>query len=82
MFAIAKKEQSTQATSVVKGHILYMSKRCIEPGEEVTVDYKFSPHVEKFLCHCGSARCRGTINLSKEQFAKLARRSKRRKQKR
>ncbi len=52
-------------TSIVKGHILYMSKRVIEPGEELTVDYHFPKNVEKVVCKCGSPKCRGTINLLK-----------------
>ena len=47
----------------LKGHILYMSKRDIFPGEELTVDYRFSRKVEPVRCRCGSERCRGTINL-------------------
>lgn len=48
---------------ITKGHILYMSKRAIEPGEELTVDYQFAKDVEITPCHCGSPNCRGTINL-------------------
>jgi tetratricopeptide (TPR) repeat protein len=47
----------------IDGHIWYISKRPIEPGEELTVDYRFSPDVEKVPCRCGSPKCRGTINL-------------------
>ena len=50
-------------TMVFKGHILYMSKRLIRPGEELTVDYRFSDKVEHVTCKCGSKACRGTINL-------------------
>ena len=53
------------------GHILYVSKRPIEPGEELTVDYQFSPYTTKVPCHCGSTHCRGTINLSKKSYALL-----------
>jgi SET domain-containing protein len=49
--------------SITKGHILYMSARVIERGEELTVDYRFDAKVEKTPCSCGSAKCRGTINL-------------------
>jgi SET domain-containing protein len=50
-------------TLIFKGHILYMSKRAIKAGEELTVDYRFSEKIEKVRCKCGSANCRGTINL-------------------
>jgi len=49
---------------IFKGHIVYMSKREIRRGEELTVDYRFSKKIEKVPCHCGSAKCRGTINES------------------
>ena len=45
-----------------KGHILYMSKREIRRGEELTVDYRFSKKIEPVPCLCGSPKCRGTIN--------------------
>ncbi len=48
---------------IVGGHILYMSKRAIRRGEELTVDYRFSDKIEKVRCRCGSSVCRGTINL-------------------
>jgi hypothetical protein len=48
---------------IFKGHILYMSKRAIEAGEELTVDYRFSEKIDKVRCRCGSPHCRGTINL-------------------
>ena len=47
----------------VEGHILFFSKRTIEPDEELTLDYNFSPKTRKYPCHCGSPKCRGTINL-------------------
>ena len=48
---------------ILKGHILYMSRRDIRPGEELTVDYHFDKNVEKVPCRCGALKCRGTINL-------------------
>jgi len=48
---------------IVKGHILYMSKRDIALGEELTVDYHFDKDVERVACRCGSPNCRGTINV-------------------
>jgi len=50
-------------TKIFKGHILYMSKRAIPPGEELTVDYRFSDKIDKVKCHCGAPTCRGTINV-------------------
>lgn len=48
---------------IMKGHILYMSLREIQPGQELTVDYHFSKDVDDVPCSCGSPGCRGTINL-------------------
>jgi uncharacterized protein len=48
---------------IIKGHILYRSRRDILPGEELTVDYRFSDKVGDVPCRCGSAKCRRTINL-------------------
>jgi uncharacterized protein len=50
-------------TCIFKGHILYMSKRVIGAGEELTVDYRFSEKIEDVRCRCGARDCRGTINL-------------------
>jgi SET domain-containing protein len=50
-------------TWIFKGHILYMSKRRIEKGEELTVDYLFSKKIGRVPCACGSSHCRGTINV-------------------
>jgi SET domain-containing protein len=49
--------------SIVKGHTLYISKRKIAAGEELTVDYHFSRTIEDVPCRCGASKCRGTINL-------------------
>jgi uncharacterized protein len=51
-------------TRIVKGHIIYMSMCDINPGEELTVDYRFDKKVERVECRCGTAKCRGTINLT------------------
>jgi uncharacterized protein len=48
---------------ILQRHILYMSKRVILPGEELTLDYRFSDEVDKVRCRCGSEKCRGTINI-------------------
>jgi len=49
-------------SQIMQGHIIYMSKRVIEPGEELTVDYHFESDVEEVRCTCGAPACRGTIN--------------------
>lgn len=46
---------------IMRGHILYMSLREIQRGEELTVDYNFSMNTGKSLCACGSKNCRGII---------------------
>jgi SET domain-containing protein len=46
-----------------KNHILYMSRRAIRKGEELTVDYRFDTEAERVPCLCNSRHCRGTINL-------------------
>lgn len=48
---------------IIKGHIIYMSLRNIRKGEELTVDYHFDKKVERVPCGCGTAKCRGTINV-------------------
>ena len=42
--------------------ICIYSSRVIEPGEEVTYDYKFAEEEEKIKCLCKSPKCRGTLN--------------------
>jgi SET domain-containing protein len=49
-------------TVIMRGHILYMSKRAIRPGEELTVDYRFSDDIDDVKCRCGAKKCRGIIN--------------------
>ncbi len=48
---------------IFKEHILYMSKRRIRKGEELTIDYRFDYDAERVLCLCRAKNCRGTINL-------------------
>lgn len=48
----------------VKGQtrIVYISKRIIEEGEELTFDYCFPFEKEKIECHCGAPNCRKFMN--------------------
>jgi hypothetical protein len=75
-------------TRIIKGHILYMSRREIQPGEELTVDYNFDYTGEKTPCSCGAPACRGVMErltpklkreLEKEKAAKAAKRAHRKK---
>ncbi len=45
---------------VMRGHVLYMSRRAIARGEELTVDYNFGRSVKK-RCACGAKNCCGII---------------------
>ncbi len=45
-----------------EGRLYLFSKRPIAAGEELSLDYNFSKYVEIVPCHCGSPKCRGTIN--------------------
>jgi SET domain-containing protein len=51
---------------IQQGHILYISKRPIKAGEELTVDYRFDADIERVKCRCGAKNCRGQINLKEE----------------
>jgi SET domain-containing protein len=53
-------------TTITYGHILYVSRRAIRPGEELTVDYRFDEDVERVKCFCGSPKCRGQINYKEK----------------
>jgi len=47
----------------IAGHIYYYSARKIRAGEELLVDYRYSPQTVRLKCRCGSPKCRGTLNL-------------------
>ena len=46
---------------IMKGHIIYMSLRAIEPGEEITVDYNFEYVGDQTSCACGTSSCRSVM---------------------
>jgi SET domain-containing protein len=39
----------------------------IAEGEELTIDYSFSPEGERISCCCGSPGCRGQINSAGDE---------------
>jgi len=66
---------------IMKGHVIYMSLRTIEPGEEITVDYNFEYVGDKNSCACGAGTCRSVMermtpklerDLAKQKAAQAA----------
>ena len=66
---------------IMKGHVIYMSLRTIEPGEEITVDYNFEYVGDKNACACGATTCRSVMermtpklekDLAKKKAARAA----------
>ena len=53
---------------VMKGHVLYMSLREIEPGEELTVDYHLDWNPPPTPCRCGTTKCRGTLEIRRREI--------------
>jgi SET domain-containing protein len=47
---------------ILYNHILFISLRDIQPGEEITIDYESTLHSDKKRCSCRALSCRGTIN--------------------
>jgi uncharacterized protein len=45
-----------------RGKLWLRSLRKIRAGEELRYDYHFESDADRVPCHCGSAKCRGTIN--------------------
>ncbi|MDQ3585964.1 MAG: SET domain-containing protein-lysine N-methyltransferase [Acidobacteriota bacterium] len=48
--------------TVNRGHLLFISMRDIQPGEEITIDYQSTLHDDDKKCSCNAPSCRGTIN--------------------
>jgi SET domain-containing protein len=59
--------QPNVVSRIMKGHILYMSRRPIRKGEELTVDYNYDETDETLRCLCGDRHCRGIINRKKKK---------------
>jgi uncharacterized protein len=60
-------------TVIEDGRIWIQSLRTIEKGRELTYDYRYErvgdddADEAKYPCHCGAAKCRGTILLPKRK---------------
>jgi hypothetical protein len=54
---------SCDPTCGLRGEIVVVTRRDLGPGEELTFDYAMSDGTDydEFECHCGTARCRGTV---------------------
>ena len=52
---------------VMKGHVLYMSLRPIQPEEELTVDYHLDWNPPVTPCQCGTQGCRGTLESKRKR---------------
>jgi tetratricopeptide (TPR) repeat protein len=46
---------------VRRGRVFYLSQRRIRPGEELSIDYRFSASEERVPCHCGAKNCASWI---------------------
>jgi hypothetical protein len=58
----------------VKNRVWILALRTIEPGEELLWDYSLYDDEDPAPCHCGSAKCRGTM-YSRVWMAKLRRKA-------
>jgi hypothetical protein len=61
-----------------RGHVLFVTRRRVFPGEALTLDYGVSPPPPRspiglYLCRCGAELCRGTFLLSPAGDARVDR---------
>jgi len=47
----------------IRNRLWLISLRAIRRGEELAYDYHFSKNAQRVPCHCGAAKCRGSINV-------------------
>jgi len=64
----------------VQGRVWLFAVRNIPAGEELVWDYNLYDDEDPAPCHCGSAKCRGTM-YSREWMAKMRRREARKQKK-
>jgi len=77
--------EANVVSRIMKGHIIYMSLREIQPGEEITVDYNFEYVGDQTSCACGARKCRTVMermtpklerDLAKDHAARTAAKAK------
>jgi SET domain-containing protein len=51
------------ALRLIRKRLWLVSLRKVRAGEELRYDYHFAKNGERARCHCGSPKCRGTINV-------------------
>jgi SET domain-containing protein len=52
---------------VTHGQVIIYAMRDIEPGEELTLDYRETYHDDSKLCRCGAPSCHYTLNPPKQR---------------
>jgi hypothetical protein len=62
----APQNHSCEANTAYKG-LNVITNRAITKGEELTLDYAtfLDENIESFICKCGSSKCRGTVEGTK-----------------
>ncbi|XP_024535681.1 histone-lysine N-methyltransferase TRX1 [Selaginella moellendorffii] len=58
---------SRVVTTNGKERIVIFAKQDIAGGDEVTYDYRFTSIGDQLPCHCGTAGCRGIVNVMDEE---------------
>lgn len=60
---LATQDVSRESGDVTRHRLFLFSKERIFPGDEITYDYSFPADEKPMICNCGSAGCRGTLNV-------------------
>lgn len=63
--------EANVVSRIMKGHVIYMSLRTIEPGEEITVDYNFEYVGDQNPCSCGASTCRTVMERMSPKLERI-----------